>query len=39
MTGFDSYSEVGEASRNGHAFLKCGKNINAESRSAFALAA
>lgn len=39
MIGFDGYLDVGEASRNGHAFLKCGKNINAESRSAFALAA
>jgi hypothetical protein len=39
MTGFDSCLDVSEASRNGHAFLKCGKTINAERTSAFALAA
>ena len=38
MTGFDSCLDVSEASRNGHAFLKCGKTINANT-SAYALAA
>ena len=39
MTGFDWHLTFGEARRDGHALLKCGKHINAESRSAFALVA